>query len=107
MRMSQSYLRDQIALRGAHIHRGMIPAPRELTRDCQISPMADRGHCFQELPESRGLCVQRFKGARTSLAVLVLRLSGTQCSRKIAPERKEALIRHFEHAADVRRLALI
>src|SRR5207247_8383154 len=52
------------------------------------------------------VCIERAEHGLACLLDLVLRLSGFQCRREIAPEPIQARVRHFEYAADILRALL-
>ena len=69
--------------------------------------MADAGHRREELLQARRIGVERLEEARAAGLDLVLRLPGAQRLGEVPPERIEAVVRHLEDAADVRRLLAV
>jgi hypothetical protein len=58
-------------------------------------------HRVHKLFQPRRICIERAEHGLACLLDLVLRLSGFQGRREIAPEPIQACVRHFEYAADV------
>jgi hypothetical protein len=86
--------------------RRTVAIPRKLRRDGQVRPATHAGHGAQELPELRGVGIQRGERIKSALR-LVLRFTAAQRRGEIAPVGIEPVVRHFENAADVGRLGLV
>jgi len=84
----------------------MVALPRELRRDGHVRPAAHAGHRAQELPELERIGIKRGERIESALR-LVLRFTAAQRRGEFAPIRIEPAVRHFENAADVRRLGLV
>jgi len=90
----------------ADVDCGLVFGPGEFFCDGHVCAAADTGHGFEEAAEPIGVGVEGVEQA-APLAGFVLRQAGAERGGEVTPVGIEAVIGHFEHAADVGRLTLV
>ncbi len=107
MGMGEGDLGGGVPLGSADIGEGFVLRPGELGGDGAGGAGADAGHGGEKFFQAGGIGVEGFKHRSFAVAEFVLRLAGAQGFGEVAPEGIEALVGHFENAADVGGLAAI
>ena len=105
--IGQCDLHRQIALRRAGVGESLVAGPWKFRGNGHVCAVADARHRCQERFQPRRIGIKSLKQRHPAAAGFVLRQAGPKSFGEVTPVAIEALVRHFEHAADVGRLVFV
>src|SRR5262249_14158664 len=103
MGVSKTKLDKEPSLRATDIDNSLVVLPRKLFRNCSRRAETQARHCTQKKTELFRITVPILKSARSACLCFILRSCGSQTFSQRAPKRVESIVRHLQHASDIRR----
>jgi hypothetical protein len=107
MRVFESDLDDEIALRCSAVGGGFVFVPGEFGGNGHVGAAAYAGHPAKENFEALGIGIENAEHVGFAVSSFILRFAGAESGGEAIPMTEEAAVCHLKDAADVRGLVLV